>query len=86
VIMTMLSNEEKAEIQRFKDQVIDAMNESKDETVILRPGEVWTPRAVTETKTEPPACNVHIWHKVTLFRTTVEECKKCGKLREGAKV
>ena len=66
-------------MSKFKDQVIDQMN--AEDFVVLQPGEVWTPGMRTETIPEPVKCFVHEWHKVTLFTSTVEECKKCGKLR-----
>jgi hypothetical protein len=68
--------------ERPKNQVIDQMNEDKENFVILQPGQVWTPGIATETKVEDGPCTFHVWHKVELFTSTVEECKKCGKLKE----
>lgn len=53
--------------------------------ITLSPGEVWIPQeyADEETKTEekPKHC-FHIWQDVELFRSTVTECSKCGKLKD----
>lgn len=67
--------------RRIKDEVIDQMNASKESTVILRPGEKWEPLA-NKVETNPEEKCYHIWRKVTLFSSTVEECEKCGVLRE----
>jgi hypothetical protein len=67
----------RAEMQRYKNQVIDQMNRDKESFVVLRPGEEWAPQVTAE----PVKCLVHDWHKVTLLTSVVEECKKCGKLR-----
>jgi hypothetical protein len=67
---------------RFKNQVIDLMNQEKSDFVILQPGEEWVPKMPTQTQVDNGECKVHVWHKVTLFTTTVEECKKCGRLRD----
>lgn len=68
-------------IRRFKDQVIDKMNEVTHAQVILRPGEEWIPGMAVEAKSDDGGCGFHVWRKVTLFTSIVEECKKCGKLR-----
>lgn len=72
--------------------MIDEMNRKKEEFIVLQPGETWSPLSHTEKKEEVPAepkkrlkpedCRIHEWADVLLFRTTVTECKKCGKLRE----
>jgi hypothetical protein len=78
----MLDKDNKITPQRFKNQVIDQMNEVTHSPVVLRPGEEWIPGMATVTKTDDGKCKFHVWHKVTLFTTAVEECKKCGKLRD----
>lgn len=50
--------------------------------ITLSPGEIWLPGTATEVKEEPKQCVIHDWHDVVLFRSTVTECKKCGKLKE----
>ena len=77
-------------MSRTTDAMIDEMN--KENTVVLRPGEVWQPFSATEEKCPvvkqhekektPAECRYHQWVDVLLFRTTVTECKKCGILRE----
>lgn len=71
-------------VPRFLNQVIDQKNQVDHAPVILRPGEEWVPGMATEAKSDDGGCKFHIWHKVTLFTSTVEECKKCGKLRENS--
>ncbi len=73
-------------MSKMKNLMIDRMN--KENTIILRPGETWQPLSTTKIQCpivkekKPEECKVHIWVDVLLFRTTVTECKKCGKLRE----
>lgn len=80
---------------KFKDMQIDLMNAPCGAQVVLQPGEVWVPRErpagelsfpifgeIKEDQDDKPECKIHVWKKVTLFRTTVEECVKCGKLRD----
>lgn len=69
---------------------------SKDSTIILKPGEIWDPwqrkvvmesierheKEDTEKKLKPEDCKYHDFVDVVLFRTTVRECRKCGKLDE----
>lgn len=63
----------------------------RQKTVVLQPGQVWNPglsnnltpfESEMEKETTPEKCDYHVYRKVTLFRTTVEECKKCGKLKD----
>ncbi len=78
-------------MSKMGNLMIDKMNR-KEEFVVLQPGEVWTPLSQTEKKEEVPPepkktlnpedCKYHDWVDVLLFRTTVTECKKCGKLKE----
>lgn len=77
-------------MSKMKNIMIDKMNE--ESFVVLKPGEVWEPSVRNEQKcptvkqqektTKPEDCKYHDWADVLLFRTTVTECKKCGKLKE----
>lgn len=80
--MITLDKDGKIKPRRLKDYVIDQMNDVVSAPVILRPGEEWVPGMATQANIDDGECKVHIWHKVTLFTSTVEECKKCGKLRD----
>lgn len=68
---------------------------SKNFEITLSPGDIWLPQGTIQTilnkndenvpedkKIEEKDCVCHIWHEVTLFRSTITECKKCGKLRD----
>lgn len=62
-------------LESHKNQIIDQMNNE----VTLSPEEIWQPSISTEVK--ETIC-IHTWRHITLFTSTVEECSKCGKLRD----
>lgn len=66
-------------MSKTTDMAIDKMNESK--TIVLGPHDLWIPDNTVKAESKPEPC-LHDWHKVLLFTSTVEECKKCGKLRD----
>lgn len=76
-------------MSKMGNLMIDQMNNER--IVILHPDEEWTPGMFTGEQCpiveqvkekKPEDCRVHDWVEVLLFRTTVTECKKCGKLKE----
>lgn len=54
--------------------------------VTLPPGAIWnpgeSPKVGEKEEPKPSVCTYHTWHKVTLFTSSIEECSKCGRLRD----
>lgn len=63
------------------------IKKDSDKSIVLGPGDIWLPTGAIQSMTEPKKeeseeCKYHVYVDVLLFRTTVRECKKCGKLEE----
>ena len=68
-------------MSKMSEKAVDRLNELVDQgKITLAPGDIWIPRDDNEFPN--PATCIHTWRTVTLFTSTVEECSKCGALRE----
>lgn len=69
-------------MSKMGNLMIDKMNQQQERIIVLPAGANWKPYNFTETQDN--FC-YHMWQTVVLFTSSVEECKKCGILKENCK-